>query len=96
MDRTKLRMGHCLGDEEGDVITKKERGRCSAVPRSGRHGSVTGDGCPCLPSVPLPPRGDGVSDFFSEAEQESRVVGCVVSIGKLSEVFGSEMRCEVG
>ena len=57
---------------------------------------IRDSGCPCLPSVPLSPIGDGVSDFFSEAEQESRVVGCVVSIGKLSEGYGSELRCEVG
>ena len=87
-----------------EMLKARKRGGCYNQEREGEmFGSpsigtpwINDSECPCLPSVPLPPRGDGVSDFFSEAEQESRVVGCVVSIGKLSEVFGSEMRCEVG
>ena len=36
--------------------------------------------------MPSPPKSDGSVDFFSE----SRVVGCVVSIGELSGAHGSE------
>ena len=38
----------------------------------------------------LPPKSAGSADFFSESEWESRVVGCVVSIGELSGAHGSE------
>ena len=38
----------------------------------------------------------GVRGGVSGPDEVPRVVGCVVSIGKLSEVYGSELRCEVG